>query len=275
MGRPDFARSVEETLAALAVSRDGDGWSGVMPANMWGPIVFGGFVVAHAISAATGDAPPGSRMHSLHAYFLRPVRGGLPIAYRVDALRDGRTITTRRVEAEQDGKHVFSMTCSFAIDGDGYEYQLPMPDGLPDPETVTTERVGPWTIASLGGTEPQADGTRRSTHRMWFRIDEPLPDDPHLHTALLGFASDITFTGARPLHLDGDTRGIVSIDHAVWFHQPLRADEWAFYDVHSLVNAGGRGALRGTVHSRDGRLCVSVVQETVLIRYEDAPAPSH
>jgi acyl-CoA thioesterase-2 len=99
------------------------------------------------------------------------------------------------------------------------------------------------------------------------RIAGALPDDPHLHAALVAFATDITGTGGRPLHLDGDIRGIVSIDHAVWFHRVLRADEWMFYDVQSLVNAGGRGLLRGTIHGPDGRLAVSVAQELLLRPY--------
>ena len=82
---------------------------------------------------------------------------------------------------------------------------------------------------------------------MWFRVPAALPDDEHLHTALLGFATDWTGIGGRPLHLDGDTQGMVSLDHAVWFHRPARADDWLFYDVHSLVNVGGRGLLRGTI----------------------------
>ena len=117
----------------------------------------------------------------------------------------------------------------------------------------------------MGPTAERADGTRESTHRMWFRIPADLPDDEHLHTALLGFASDWTGVGGRPLHLDGDIEGMISLDHAVWFHRPARADEWLFYDVHSLVNAGGRGLLRGVMRDEEGRVVVSVAQEMRLI----------
>ncbi len=88
-----------------------------------------------------------------------------------------------------------------------------------------------------------------------------LADDLHLHTALLGFATDWTGIGGRPLHLEGDTQGMVSLDHAAWFHRPARADDWLFYDVHSLVNAGGRGLLRGAMRDREGRIVVSAAQE--------------
>jgi acyl-CoA thioesterase-2 len=90
-----------------------------------------------------------------------------------------------------------------------------------------------------------------------------LPDDPHLHAALIAFVTDITGTGGRPLHLEGDVTGMVSIDHAAWFHRPLRADEWLFYDVHSLVNTGGRGAPRNDVRP-DRHVAVSVAQEMLL-----------
>ena len=91
-----------------------------------------------------------------------------------------------------------------------------------------------------------------------------LPDDPHLHAALIAFVTDITGTGGRPLHLEGDVTGMVSIDHAAWFHRPLRADEWLFYDVHSLVNTAGRGVLRGTMYGPDRHVAVSVAQEMLL-----------
>lgn len=264
----DLVLTVEDAVAALHVRPDRDGWTGHMP-EVWGPTVFGGFVVGQAVFAATRGAPDGRRMHSLHAYFLRPVLGGKPIFYRVESVRQGRTLALQRLEAEQDDQHVLTMNCSFTADADGYEYQASPPFGTSDPDALATDSIGPWTIARIGPTPPEPDGSRRSTHRMWFRSAAPYADDPHLEAALVAYASDITWTGGRPLHLDGDTRGIVSIDHAVWFHRPLRVDSWSYYDVHSLVNAGGRGLLRGAMYSRDGRLCVSVSQEMILRRYED------
>jgi len=158
-----------------------------------------------------------------------------------------------------------SMTCSFTADTDGYEYELAAGAGVPPPDQLAlSEGPGPWVAAPVGPTPPEEDGTRRSTHRIWFRIPRQLPDDPHLHAALLGFATDWTGTGGRPLRLDGDTQGMVSLDHSVWYHRPARADEWLLYDVHSLVNTGGRGLLRGTMRRADGRLVVSVAQEMLL-----------
>ena len=153
-----------------------------------------------------------------------------------------------------------------------YVYDLPGAADVPPPETLRTrERPGPWIAGRVGADAARADGTRESTHRMWFRIPAELPDDAHLHTALLGFATDWTGIGGRPLHLDGDIQGMVSLDHAAWFHRPARADEWLFYDVHSLVNAGGRGLLRGVMRDRRGKVVASVAQEMRLTPVEQLP----
>ena len=268
---PEVASVLPELLAYLSVRPDGDGFVGDAP-PWFGDILFGGFVIAQAIMAATRGTPPPRRLHSLHAYFLRPARSTGPITYRVATVRDGRSVTTRRVAASQDGKGVLDLTSSFTTDAedtDGYVYDTPPARSLPPPTTRPVEPgPGPWVAAYLGPTEPRGDGTRESTHRMWFRIPARLPDDAHLHTALLGFATDWTGVGGRPLHLDGDTRGMVSLDHAAWFHRPARADGWLSYDVHSLVNAGGRGVLQGTMRDEEGRIVVSVAQEMRLTPYE-------
>jgi acyl-CoA thioesterase-2 len=265
-GVPDIAAVVAETLELLAVrSGDHDGeWVGDAP-DWFGDYLFGGFVIAQATAAATQDAPEGRRLHSLHAYFLRPVLSAHPIEYRVQPIREGRSFTSRHLEASQSGKPVLDLSCSFTADTDdtdGYVYDLPGPSEVPGPDDLEVEPgPGPWVAAPVGPTPARPDGTRESTHRMWFRMGAPIPDDVHLHTALLGFATDWTGIGGRPLDLEGDITGMVSLDHAAWFHRPARADEWLFYDVHSLVNAGGRGLLRGVIRDRDGRVVISVAQE--------------
>ncbi len=260
----DIESIVEETIEFVTVRPDGDGWVGDAP-DWFGERLFGGFVVSQSVHAVTRTAPEGGRIHSLHGYFLRPVFAGKPLTYRVAPLREGRTFVMRQLEAVQDGEPVFTMMCSFTADTDGYEYELPMAPGVPPPEELATEiGPGPWEAARLGPTPPAADGTRRSTHRAWSRVPVALPDDPHLHAALIAFVTDITGTGGRPLHLEGDVTGMVSIDHAAWFHRPLRADEWLFYDVHSLVNTAGRGVLRGTMYGPDRHVAVSVAQEMLL-----------
>jgi acyl-CoA thioesterase-2 len=266
----DAGAGVAETLELLRVRPgDGDGreWVGETP-DWFGEYLFGGFVIGQAIVAATRNPPEGRRLHSMHAYFLRPVLAGRAVTYRVRPVREGRSFASRHLEASQDGKPVLEMACSFTADTHGYVYDLPgaavpPPDGL-----VLESGPGPWVAGYLGPTPAAADGTRESTHRMWFRIPSALPDDVHLHTALLGFATDWTGIGGRPLHLEGDTTGMVSLDHAAWFHRPARADGWLFYDVHSLVNAGGRGLLRGVVRDPDGRVVASAAQEMRLTPVE-------
>jgi len=269
VGEPeiDIESIVAETIEYLTVRPDGDGWVGDAP-EWFGERLFGGFVLGQAVHAATQTTPEGRRIHSLHGYFLRPVFAGKRLSYRVAPLREGRTLTTRQLEAAQDGKPVFTMMCSFAADTDGYEYELPREQRVPGPDQLPVEAgPGPWEVAEVGPTPAAADGTRTSTRRAWFRIGSPLPNDANLHAALMAFLTDMTGTGGRPLHLDGDVTGMISIDHAAWFHRPVRADEWAFYDVHSLVNTGGRGVLRGAVYGPDGRLAASVAQEMILRPY--------
>jgi acyl-CoA thioesterase II len=271
-GTTDLAQLLAETLDFLTVrpaTSTGADWVGRTP-GWFGDYLFGGFVIGQGIVAATRDAPEGRRLHSLHAYFLRPVRGNATVEYRLRAVREGRSFASRHVTAEQEGKPVLEMTCSFAADTDGYVYDLPGATVPAPGEAEFGSGPGPWVADHLGPTPAAPDGTRSSTHRMWFRIPADLPDDVHLHTALLGFATDWTGIGGRPLHLEGDTTGMVSLDHAAWFHRPARADEWLFYDVHSLVNAGGRGLLRGVMRDQEGRVVASAAQEMLLTPVEPA-----
>jgi acyl-CoA thioesterase-2 len=261
--------AIDEFLALLRHEHRGDTWVGQTP-DWYGPVVFGGIGLAITISAACADAPPGTRLHSLHAHFLRPVKGGQEIVFRSEAVKAGRTFNLHQVTASQDGKPVITMTCSFTQDTDGYVYDLsgipegvPLPEEFPEPDR-TGQEVFPWDEWWLGPSALRSDGTREATHRHWFRLPRPLDDDPHLHTALLGYATDWTGIGGRPLHLDGDTTGMISLDHAAWFHRPARADDWLLQDVQSLVNAGGRGTLRGVIRDRQGLIVASMAQEMLL-----------
>src|SRR6478609_7609043 len=269
--------AIDDFLGLLQHERRGETWVARTP-DWFGPVVFGGVGLALTISAACGDAPVGSRLHSLHAHFLRPVQGGQEIAFHSDVVKAGRTFNLHRVIASQNGKPVITMTCSFTTDTDGYVYDLsgipdgvPLPEDLPEPDD-TQDEIGPWDARWLGPSAPRLDGTREATHRHWFRLPRRLDDDPHLHTALLGYATDWTGIGGRPLHLEGDITGMVSLDHTAWFHRTARVDEWLSYDVHSLVNAGGRGLLRGVMRDRAGRVVVSVAQEMRLTPVEPAGA---
>jgi acyl-CoA thioesterase-2 len=237
-----------------------------------GDRTFGGMVVAQALSAAMSTVPAGLDVHSLHGYFLRPSRPGVPSLHRVEAVRDGRSFTTREVTSEVEGKPVFRMMCQFHMAEDGDEYQLPMAPGVQLPEGPEELQGGlPFEMRDLGPTEKRADGTYLSTRRLWFRASERLPDDPVIHACLLAYLSDMTGASFRPLSLG--TWGFhtdASLDHAVWFHRPWRADTWSFFDLEALVNAGGRTTIRATMHGQDGTLHLSMAQE-LLIRELDEP----
>jgi acyl-CoA thioesterase II len=261
--------AIDDFLALLEHERRGDTWVGRTP-DGYGPVVFGGIGLAVTIGAACGDAPEGTRLHSLHAHFLRPVKGGQETVFRTDVMKPGRTFNLHQVTATQDGKPVITMTCSFTCDTDGYVYDLsgvpegvPQPEDLPEPD-LTGDEVGAWDVRWLGPSPLRPDGTREATHRHWFRMARPLGDDPHLHTAIVGYATDWTGLGGRPHHLEGDVTGMISLDHAAWFHRPARADDWLLQDVESLVNAGGRGTLRGVIRDRHGLIVASMAQEMLL-----------
>jgi acyl-CoA thioesterase-2 len=222
--------------------------------------VFGGQVAGQALVAAGRTVERGT-VHSLHAYFLRPGDPLVPIVYEVDRIRDGRSFITRRVVAIQHGHAIFNLSASFHIDERGPEHQQPMPD-VPDAESL------PRPEHEL----PQAIDLRRAPAsgpgcaRVWLRADGRLPDDPLLHACVAAYASDMTLLDTT-LSAHGLGVGsapdlmLASLDHAMWFHRPFRADEWLLYDQDSPVTCGARGFARGTIFTSDGRLVASVVQE--------------
>jgi acyl-CoA thioesterase-2 len=269
MGDTARQAAIDEFLGVLCLDQRGDARVGRTP-DWFGPVVFGGVGLALTISAACCDAPEGSRLHSAHAHFLRPVQGAHEVAFHSEVVKAGRSFALHRVTASQGDTPVITMSCSFTRDVDGYEYDVSgIPDDVPPPEALPdeadpSEAIGPWDARWVGPSPRRADGTRDATHRHWFRLPRMLDDDPHLHTALLGYATDWTGVGGRPLHLEGDTTGMISLDHSAWFHRPARADEWLLQDVQSLVNAGGRGTLRGVIKNRDGHIVASMAQEMLL-----------
>ena len=275
MGPPTAQQeiAIDQFLGLLSHERRGDTWVGLTP-DWFGPVVFGGIGLAVTVAAACRDAPEGTRLHSLHAHFLRPVQGGKEIGFRSEVVKAGRSFSLHHVTASQDDRPVITMACSFTADTDGYVYDLsgipedvPLPDELPEAEDIDRDgdELWPWDVRWLGPSPLRPDGTREATHRHWFRLPRALGDDPHLHTALLGYATDWTGIGGRPLHLEGDTTGMISLDHAAWFHRPARADEWLLQDVQSLVNAGGRGTLRGVIRTTNGQIVASMAQEMLLV----------
>lgn len=276
--------ALDELVALLDLERiEADLFRGRTPA-VKAQRTFGGQVAGQALVAAgrtVGDDRP---VHSLHAYFLRPGDPTVPIVYEVDRIRDGRSYTTRRVVAVQHGRAVFHLSASFAVPGDDISHQLPMPD-VPDPETLPTylERMAPRLHEMPEGMRQvrpidlryvgnppwlSAEPVSPPRSRVWLRADGELPDDPLLHVCALTYASDMTLLDSILLAhgknwLDDVVSG-ASLDHAMWFHRPFRADEWMLYDQDSPAAHGARGLARGSIFGRDGTLLVSVVQEGMI-----------
>ena len=237
-----------------------------------GDRTFGGMVVAQALHAAIQTAPAEVAVHSLHGYFLRPTAPGAQATHVVETVRDGRSFSLREVKSLVDGKETFRLACSFHSPEDGEEYQLPMSPDVPGPREIEGfEAPFPFDIRELGATERRQDGTYESTRRCWFRTREALSDDPAIHACLLTYFSDMTGASFRPLSLGSwGTHTDASLDHAVWFHRPWRADAWSLFDIQALVNAGGRGTIRATMRGEDGTLHLSMAQE-LLIRKLETP----
>lgn len=232
---------------------------------------FGGMVVAQALNAAVQTVPAGLEVHSLHGYFLRPTAPGARTTHVIEPVRDGRSFSTRGVTSLVEGKETFRMTCSFHTPEDGDDYQLAIAPEVPPANDVEGfEAPFPFDIRELGASEKREDGTFRSTRRCWFRTRETLPDDPGLHACILTYFSDMTGASFRPLSLGSwGTHTDASLDHAVWFHRPWRADRWSFFDIHALVNAGGRATIRATMHGEDGSLHLSMAQELLIRKLEE------
>jgi len=244
--------------------------------------VFGGQVAGQAMVAAGRTIPADRPVHSLHAYFIRPGDPAVPIVYTVDRVRDGRSFSTRRVSAIQHGKTIFTLSASFHRPEPGPEHADPMP-AAPPPETIEPNvarlarllgpdrmrpHMHPIDVRSVGPLSAEAarDRSLRTTSNLvWLRVDAELPDDPLLHVCLMTYASDMTLldsvlTGHGLFWQDGQTSG-ASLDHAMWFHRPFRADRWLLYAQESPAAYGARGLARGQVFSESGELVVSVMQE--------------
>jgi acyl-CoA thioesterase-2 len=257
--------------------------------------VFGGQVAGQALVAAGRTVPADRPVHSLHAYFIRPGDPTVPIVYTVDRVRDGRSFTTRRVSAIQRGRTIFTLSASFHIPEPGPVHADPMPS-VPPPDAIERSgdrlaRLGvdlprealenPFDLRYAGplSIEAQRDLSLRTNRNLvWLRVDGELPDLPPrpaaqanpalLHVCLMTYASDMTLLdtvliGHGLSWMDGRTTG-ASLDHAMWFHRPFRADRWLLYAQESPVAYGARGLVRGEVFTADGDLVVSVVQEGLI-----------
>jgi acyl-CoA thioesterase-2 len=280
-------RVLEDLVNLLALERiDRDLFRGTSQNLGWGAI-FGGQVLGQALSAATQTVTADRPVHSVHGYFIRAGELDRPIVYRVDRLRDGRSFSTRRVVAVQEGEAIFSLAASFQVEESGFEHSDAMPD-VPAPEALRSERdlalafadelppavramataECPIEIRPVELRDPLAPRVYAPSRRLWYRAVDRLPDDPALHRYLLAYASDFSFLGTAldPHAVNWLTPNmqVASLDHAMWFHRPFRVDEWLLYDVESPNASGGRGLVRGRFFDREGRLVASTIQEGLI-----------
>lgn len=249
--------------------------------------VFGGQVIAQALQAAQRSTDAPKAAHSLHAYFMRPGDENYPILYRVVRDFEGRSFATRRVIAMQKGQPILNMACSLQVPEQGLVHQDPMPQ-VPAPETLKPERELRAEVIDkvpekfrrqllrgraieIRPTRPRdwfGNEKRAPEQASWFRIAAPIGDDPTLHRAVLAYASDMQLLGTStlPHGVSWMTHNLqtASLDHAIWFHEDFRADDWLLYTTDSPWAGHARGFNRGKIYSRDGRLVASVAQEGLI-----------
>lgn len=248
------------------------------------PQVYGGQVLGQALQAAYATVDGGRVVHSLHAYFLRRGDFNAPVVYFVDRSRDGHSFSSRRVTAIQHGEQIFNLSASFQVPEAGFEHQLEMP-AVPLPEELPSSfAIGSESI------EGRASRLRQFLHErpiefrlvpraavagpgaprqyLWIRTVDRLPEGDQLHRCLLAYASDFHLLGTTLLPHEQElaTRKltIASIDHTMWFHRPVRMDEWLLYATDSPSASGARGFTRGSLFTRDGSLVASTAQEGLI-----------
>lgn len=249
--------------------------------------VYGGQVIGQALVAASRTVDAGREVHSLHGYFLRGGDTGIPILYKVDRIRDGRSFTTRRVMAIQKGQPIFTLSISFQVREAGLDHQFEMPESpdpeaLPDEDQLRLEQAADWPeemlenyvttsaiqIKHMNPADFVNPSPMPAQQNCWMRTREALPKDPGLHQCVLAYLSDWSLldTAIRPhavSYLNTDMQ-VASLDHAMWFHRPFRADDWLLYQQDSPVAYGGRGYTRGLIFNQQGELVASTAQEGLI-----------
>ena len=278
---------LDELLELLTLEKIEQGLYRGQSQDLGFPQVFGGQVIGQALAAAKQTLPVERSVHSFHSYFLRPGDAKHPIVYDVEAIRDGRSFSTRRVKAIQHGKVIFYLTGSFQVEEKGHEHQAKMPQ-VPGPDGLMSEldfiqanadRIPPAIrniflcekpiemrpVTIYDPISPRPTNGERMT---WFRTNGTLPDDPRIHRYLLAYASDFNFlpTAGQPhgISLFDPNIRMATIDHSMWFHRPFRADDWLLYVVESTSASGGRGYVQGQYFNQKGELVASTTQEGVM-----------
>jgi len=247
---------------------------------------FGGHVAGQSLVSAVRTVDPKFQVHSLHGYFLRPGDARAPSVYLVERIRDGGSFATRRVSVVQHGQTIFSMSASFQTDQSGIEHQdampsAPAPDDIPGFKTnskvfddASFRQFDEWDVRIVPRDQVNRLPGKASQQQVWFRHRDPLPDDPVLHICALAYLSDLTLLGSAQVNHPDERKHlmIASLDHAMWFMRPFRADEWLLYDQSSPSACGGRALTEGKLFNQYGEMVASVMQEG-LTRYQRGFTP--
>ncbi len=278
---------IEELIEHLNVEQiDKLLFRGLTP-DSWRKRVYGGQVLAQALNAALRTVDSDRKVHSLHAYFLHPGNPKAPIIYDVDPIRDGKSFTTRRVVAIQNGKAIFNTSISFQVAEEGLNHQVDMPD-IVGPEELTSDEeylqrlaeehpnlvtpgmrnAQPIEIRRLQIIDPMSPEITKPQTGLWMRSKGTLANEPIIHQTMLAYLSDYFLMGTALLphgvtFFNSKLQG-ASLDHVLYFHDNFRADQWLYYHMDSPVSSGGRGLNRGTVYTQDGRLVASSIQEGLM-----------
>lgn len=267
------------------LSRDGDTFTAQPGESDFGRL-FGGLVLANGLAAAAETVAAEMLPQSLHGYFISAGQPGIPIQLDVARLRDGRAFANRRVTASQDGKVILEMLASFHVEEHGEDWHPPAPPrAAPDdaqPVVRPPEMQGVFEMRTV------SEATMFAGPPYWIRVVEPVADDPITEACVLTYLSDMGLMAAarpsdmtvRPEMMEMSPeeqrplmRNAASLDHAVWFHRPTRADGWLFYDLHALINSGGRSTVRGELYTSDGKLVLSLAQELLIRPIDNPPTP--
>jgi acyl-CoA thioesterase II len=281
--------AVKDFLDLLKVEKIGENLFRGRNHDTWWGRVYGGHILAQSLSAASQTVAPDRSAHSIHTYFLNAGDLSLPITYRVESLREGRSITARTVTASQNEKPICAMNVSFHINEDGFEHQSTMPD-ITSPEKapsvldyfreagdILSESIRgqltlnqPIDFRVIGAVSPSAPEKMAPTTFVWFKVNDALPDDMSVHKCILLYASDYAVIPAslnpHGHSLFDSTIQAMSIDHILWFHRDFRADEWLLNSIESPSASKARVLNRGSIYTRDGKLVASFAQEGLIRR---------
>jgi acyl-CoA thioesterase-2 len=281
-----MTKAIDDLLTILDLEQlETNLYRGLSPQVGW-QRVFGGQVIGQALVAACRTVD-NRAPHSLHGYFVLPGDPKIPIIYDVERIRDGRSFTTRSVKAIQHGRVIFMLLASFQVSETGLTHRISMPKvphpdqlpneqdikdrvlpRMPDPVRQYFERERPIELRPVEFERYLSRKAMDPHFNVWIRATAPLPDDPAIHQCVLAYASDMTLLDSTLVPhgrtVFEKTIQAASLDHALWFHEPFRADEWLLYSQDSPFTGGHRGFARGSIFTQDGRLVASVAQEGLI-----------